>query len=100
MTWVHPAQLIFILKSVEDVGEDDEDWQNPAQDAQHHQEHLLLYEGLDQDHPEESSLGQHPAVGGHHEVGCEDVEAPTPDSIAGPNIRVKQYQIVPNFYER
>ena len=72
MTWIHPTQFILILETVDDIREDDEDGHDPAKNAQEDQKSLLLNEGLDQNHPEECSLSQHPAVGGHHEVGGEN----------------------------
>ena len=34
--------------------------------------------------PEKGRLAQHPGVGGHHEVGGDDVETPTPHGVARP----------------
>ena len=97
MTWIHPTQFILILETEDDIREDDEDGHDPAKNAQEDQECLLLNEGLDQNHPEEGSLSQHPAVGGHHEVGGEDMETSAPDSVTGPYLSVKQNQIIPEY---
>jgi len=97
MTWIHPTQFILILETEDDIWEDDEDGHDPAKNAQEDQECLLLNKGLDKNHPEECSLSQHPAVGGHHEVGGEDMETSAPDSVTGPYLSVKQNQIIPYY---
>ena len=45
--------------------------------------------------PEKGCLAQHPGVGGHHEVGGEDVQAAAPHSVTRPDGGREEDQVVP-----
>ena len=78
---VHPTFLILIVEPEQDIGEHHHPWHDPAQETQHLDTSLSIKERLDEEHPEEDSLAQHPGVSGHHEVSGEDVESSTPDTV-------------------
>ena len=78
---VHPTFLILIVESEQDIGEHHHPWHDPAHETQHLDTSLSIKERLDEEHPEEDSLGQHPGVCGHHEVSGEDMESSAPDTV-------------------
>ena len=80
--------------TIDNVGNDDEYWNDPAKEVQARYCLSTLVE-MDQEKLKVSSLTEHPEVGGESEVGGDDVENPAPDAIAGPNLTVIENKVVP-----
>ena len=79
---------------IDNVGNDDDYWNDPAKEVQVRYCLSTLVE-MDQEQLQVSSLTEHPEVGGECEVGGDDVEDPAPDAIAGPNLTVIENKVVP-----
>ena len=60
---INPTFLILIVESEQDIGEHHNPRHEPASEAQHLDISLVIQERLDEEHPEEDSLAEHPGVG-------------------------------------
>ena len=81
MARVHPAKLVLITETKENIWRHHNSWNNPYKNSKPPDPRLFLYESLYQDHPEVDALAEHPEVCGQHEVGGHDVEQSTPGGV-------------------
>ena len=95
VSMVHPTQLILVVYSVNDVGDDGQNWDSPAENQQPGHPQLLFDEGLHTDHPEECALAHHPEVGCQHEVGGHYVQHSAPHGVLWPHVGVEQDKEIP-----
>ena len=95
MARVHPAKLVLITETKENIWRHQNSWNNPSKNSKPPYPRLFLYESLYQDHPEVDALAEHPEVCGQHEVGGHDVEQSTPGGVDYPHRGVEEYKMIP-----